>query len=57
MGTVTIKPHTRHIELPLIRRVQAHQPLAWLRVGWGDFLHNWPLSLATAYCSRSWATS
>lgn len=45
MGTVTIKPHTKHIELPSIRRVQAHQPLAWLRAGWSDFLHNWPLSL------------
>lgn len=45
MGTVTIKPHTKHIELPAIRRVRANQPLAWLRAGWADFLHDWPLSL------------
>lgn len=46
MGTVTIKPHTKHIDLPSIRRVQALQPLTWLRAGWADLLHNWPLSLA-----------
>jgi uncharacterized membrane protein len=45
MGTVTIKPRTKHIELPSIRRVQALKPFTWLRAGWGDFLHNWPLSL------------
>lgn len=46
MGTVTIKPNTKHIELPSIRRVQAQQAFLWLRAGWGDFLHNWPRSLA-----------
>lgn len=45
MSTDTIKPHTKHIELPSVRRVQAHKPLVWLRAGWGDFLHGWPLSL------------
>lgn len=45
MDTVSIKPHTKHIALPSIRRVRAQQPFVWLRAGWGDFLRNWPLSL------------
>jgi uncharacterized membrane protein len=46
MGTVTIKPQTKNIELPPIRRIQADRPFVWLRAGWGDFLHNWLPSLA-----------
>lgn len=49
MGSVTIKPQTKHIDLPSIRRVQARQPLVWLRAGWADFLHNWLPSLAYGF--------
>lgn len=45
MSTVTIKPHSRHIDLPAVRRVPAMRPLTWLRSGWSDFIHAWPLSL------------
>ncbi len=46
MDTVSIKPHSKHIELPPICRVSALSPFRWLRAGWGDFLHDWPWSLA-----------
>ncbi|MCX7673257.1 MAG: DUF2189 domain-containing protein [Thiobacillaceae bacterium] len=45
MSTETIKPHTRHIDLPELRRVELARPFQWLRRGWGDFIHHWPLSL------------
>ncbi len=45
MNTVTIKPQTKHIDLPAINRVPAVRPLYWLRQGWLDFVHAWPLSL------------
>lgn len=45
MTVETIKPHTRHIELPELRRVESTRPFAWVRMGWSDFIHNWPLSL------------
>ncbi|MFZ5556432.1 MAG: DUF2189 domain-containing protein [Pseudomonadota bacterium] len=47
MGTLSIKPHTRNFNLPAIHRVEAARPFAWLRQGWSDLLHSWPLSLAT----------
>lgn len=47
MSTLSIKPHTRNIELPSINIVEASRPLVWLRMGFSDFLHDWPLSLAT----------
>lgn len=46
MSTISIKPQTRHIDLPAIRRVEPGRPLAWLRAGWGDFRHNRAVSLA-----------
>lgn len=46
MSTLSIKPHTPNIRLPAIRQVEASRPLVWLRKGWSDFLHHWPLSLA-----------
>lgn len=46
MSTVTIKPHTQHIQLPAINRVETGRPLSWLKAGWGDFTHSWPVSLA-----------
>lgn len=45
MNTVTIKPDTKHIDLPEIHRVSPGRPLTWLRLGWEDFLRAWPLSL------------
>ncbi len=45
MASVTIKPHTRNIQLPTLRRVKATAPFHWLRAGWNDFVHNWVLSL------------
>lgn len=45
MSTVTIKPHTKHIDLPAVHRVPAMRPLHWLRLGWNDFTQAWPLSL------------
>ena len=47
MSTLSIKPQTHNIELPSINRVELTRPLVWLRMGWSDFLHDWPLSLAT----------
>ncbi len=46
MSTIIIKPRTRHIDLPAIRRVGAARPMAWLRAGWRDFTRQWPVSLA-----------
>ncbi len=46
MGSVTIKPHTRNIELPALRRVTVAAPFSWLARGWRDFRHNWAISLA-----------
>ncbi|MFN3593771.1 MAG: DUF2189 domain-containing protein [Thiobacillaceae bacterium] len=45
MSTVTIKPHSKHIDLPAVNRVPAMRPLTWLRLGWHDFVRAWPLSL------------
>lgn len=45
MSTETIKPHSRHIDLPRLYQVPALRPLTWLRAGWQDFVHAWPLSL------------
>lgn len=47
MSTLSIKPHTRNIELPTINSVEAGRPFIWLKKGWSDLLHDWPLSLAT----------
>lgn len=46
MSTISIKPDTRSINLPSIRRVDASRPFSWLKKGWADFLHDWPVSLA-----------
>lgn len=45
MSTVTIKPHSKHIDLPAVLRVPALRPFNWLRLGWNDFVRAWPLSL------------
>lgn len=45
MSTISFKPHTRHIDLPVLRRVGVDRPLFWLRAGWSDLLHNLPHSL------------
>lgn len=45
MSVETIKPHTRNIDLPELRRVEITHPFVWLRKGWHDFIANWPLSL------------
>ncbi len=45
MGTVSVKPQSKHIQLPTIHRVEVQRPFAWLQAGWGDFVRNWPLSL------------
>jgi uncharacterized membrane protein len=47
MSTISIKPHTHHISLPTIMRVEVSRPFTWLQKGWQDFLHDWPVSLAT----------
>lgn len=46
MSTLIIKPHSRHIDLPAVHRVEAARPFAWLRAGWDDFRRSWPVSLA-----------
>lgn len=46
MSTLSIKPDTRNIDLPVINVVGASRPLVWLRRGLVDFGHSWPLSLA-----------
>lgn len=45
MKTMSIKPDSRHIELPPLRRVAAAAPFTWLRKGWDDFAANWVYSL------------
>jgi uncharacterized membrane protein len=45
MTYLTIKPHTRFIDLPTLRCVEASTPFVWLRKGWSDFLHEWQVSL------------
>ncbi len=46
MSTLSIKPRTTNIHLPTIRRVEISRPLMWLKHGWSDLLHDWPISLA-----------
>lgn len=45
MKTMSIKPDSRHIELPPLRHVAAAAPFTWLRKGWDDFAANWVYSL------------
>lgn len=45
MSTLSIKPDTRNIDLPAIRRVEAGHVLLWLKHGWKDLLRTWPASL------------
>jgi uncharacterized membrane protein len=45
MKTLSIKPHSSHIELPVLNRVSAGSPFVWLRKGWDDLVANWALSL------------
>lgn len=45
MSTVTIKPDSKHIDLPAIHRVSPTHPLTWLKLGWADFFRSWPVSL------------
>lgn len=47
MSTLSIKPRTRNIDLPTIRRVEAGHVLLWLKHGWKDLLRTWPASLGT----------
>lgn len=47
MSTLSIKPDTRNIDLPVIRRVEAAHVLLWLKHGAKDFLRTWPASLGT----------
>lgn len=47
MSTLSIKPNTRNIELPAIRRVETGHVLLWLKHGWKDLLRTWPVSLGT----------
>ncbi len=46
MSTVSIKPHTRNIDLPTLHRVEAGRPFRWLARGLDDLAHNWAISLA-----------
>ncbi|MCU0842478.1 MAG: DUF2189 domain-containing protein [Thiobacillaceae bacterium] len=46
MSTLSVKPHSHHIDLPAVHRVPTARPFAWLRAGWDDFRRNWPVSLA-----------
>ena len=46
MSTLSIKPRTPNIHLPTIRQVEISRPFIWLKKGWADLLHDWPLSLA-----------
>jgi uncharacterized membrane protein len=46
MGTVTIKPDTRFIDLPGINRVEASRPFQWLKKGAADLGYCWLRSLA-----------
>lgn len=46
MSTLSIKPDTRNIELPTIRRVETSHVLLWLKHGWTDLKRNWPISLS-----------
>lgn len=46
MNRSAICPNNPHIALPCIYRVSWRQPLAWLRLGWGDLKHNLTLSLS-----------
>lgn len=41
----TIKPRTRFIDLPTLRRVEVGRPFVWLRKGWSDFVNEWKISL------------
>ncbi|MEW6133433.1 MAG: DUF2189 domain-containing protein [Pseudomonadota bacterium] len=45
MSTLSIKPDTRNIDLPAIRRVETGHVLLWLKHGWKDLLRTWPASL------------
>lgn len=45
MKTLSIKPHSPHIALPVINRVTADEPFIWLRKGWDDLRANWASSL------------
>lgn len=46
MSTLSVKPRTHNIHLPTIRRVEISRPFAWLKQGWSDLVHEWPVSLA-----------
>jgi len=46
MSTLSLKPQTRHIDLPIIHVVEPSRPLRWLKRGMSDMAHAWPLSLA-----------
>lgn len=41
MTISTVCPHSEHITLPCLNRVQWRQPFVWLRRGLDDFRHNW----------------
>lgn len=45
MKTLSIKPHSPHIDLPALNRVSTGSPWVWLRKGWDDLAANWALSL------------
>lgn len=45
MSTISIKPNTHNIDLPVIRRVETGHVLLWLKHGWKDLLRTWPASL------------
>lgn len=41
-----LHPIDHHFNLPVIRRVDAGRPFAWLAAGWGDFRASLGASLA-----------
>lgn len=45
MSTSVYCPHSKHMDLPCIRRVDFAAPAAWLNAGWRDFRRAWMTSL------------
>jgi len=45
MSTSVYCPHSKHIDLPCIRRVDFTAPATWLNAGWSDLRRAWPSSL------------